>query len=354
MGYVCCFLASLGFLLSYNTIAAEAVAPFEKFDLYNFSCPETAFKHRIATAIFKEFLESNFGDRSKNEAFRKAYDSALSDAKDLDRAVILRRYASSLWRIKPQRNEILQNAQAYVQESLAILKNTIGEQCENVNLNDLIIQALFDEIRISLSLYDGEKALRSAEELLKFNLNTEMKLFAYRSLTTLYFAKNNFAAAREYLDKAKQIIKEEPTDLRHEAKLLLVESKMPLEESLKRAEELVWISYDKNKTGDNRFNNTKQVTEDIILLFSIRMMSVDSKSYFDPYTTAISWINKVQFATMKASKSAKENLFKIALEMVQTNKRQLAHKYFTDIDAPKITINSDRLKQIKDKITLKK
>src|SRR5580704_14807357 len=107
--------------LAVHVYAGDLILPEYKFQEHNiekqpeykFQEPKIKKQHDKATAQFKEYKEDKFPNANdyKKQEFYQTYLEAKNNAKhDLDRAFILRKWASSLWRIRPHKKDILDEA----------------------------------------------------------------------------------------------------------------------------------------------------------------------------------------------------------------------------------------------------
>lgn len=306
---------------------------------YHISCPRTDEYHSRATAVFKKLLENDFVGWELKEDLRKNYAYALEHAEGLDRAFIHLRYASSLWRMRPFNDRNLRCARSQIIAALYILE-------KNVCSKEVYERALFEGIRIYLELLDGNEALALCHKLIDLEPDNQYKLFAYRTLTAIYFSNNELNQAQKYLNLAKAMEENNSTDLRNEAKLTLMNNMLPMPERLKKAEELVWQSYKNNKNVIDGKNNYDQIMRDVLLLFSLRMAN-DEKNpgEWDAYSMARKWLNMAEFRHEKFRAMAKRKLDKALKDMIASHERPLSKSFF-DTPVPTIRISDERLKEV--------
>lgn len=326
-----------------------------------------AYWHKVATGKFKNYKDSGFKEIFHDD-FVNAYTNAIKNAKGLDRAVVLRRFATSLWAIKPwlnideedmnddaKKQAIEEKNSQFIQQNLRhaqALMIEVDDILSSLNANnpDIClqhIQALLDDIKINFTLKNGERVLKSCLRLLDLNPNDDAKLICYQDLASLYFARNDFEQSEKYIAMALSLNKNQTTEIRLKAKLIMAQAKLENIDQFKKDLQIATQMLTTALSKDTVFG---QILEDVFLLFTVSMMNPDPHDlYFDAYSSIMRTINNI-VVKPHVKKSIKKKIKERLPEIIETHQRRLAHELFKDISAPFVRLNEKRIGEIKAKI----
>lgn len=262
------------------------------------------------------------------------YVSALKNCpyNNLDKAVVLRRFANTVVKGNASLEEKGAIAKIYLQKSIEIHEKKINSSTPENKIECLEYQRCLNSLcLIASDLRDGELLEKTAKKLLSLARQTKNYRFVFDALNYLYmvdFSLNKLQSAQERVDESIVIAKEHKieysTCYRHLAKINLLKG-APADEILT----IFWSCYDGHKKLEPSENRTRLLIDDLKFLFVLRIYQFPDLNIY----AVLSYIEKeakqVEFSENE-TEILKKNLQKKSLSLERGVAIPLCHSFFSE------------------------